>query len=411
MRVLVIADTFPRLSETFIINHITSLLEQGVDVAILAREAPDESQEHPAVCRWRLRDRTTYFSMPSRIGGRLRALASAVPRRGHPYKLASLNPLRHGLGVINLQAAFRSAGRPSGPFDLIHCHYGNLAASCLDLRHAYCAPLVASFHGYEFTNRVSTHPVIYRRLFADAAAIVANSDYSRQRLLTLGCPAAKIEKLPVFPEAIEDEADAFLRNQGSELRILSVARLDRAKGLQYAIRAVSLVRERGFAVRYTIVGDGPHREPLQTLIESLGLEDVVQLAGWMDGTAVRERYRSNAVFILPSIDIGDGGVETQGLVLQEAKQLGLAVLGSDLGGIPESLDGGRAGILFKPGNANDIAQKLIALAEDPQHGAQMAKAGRDHYKRAYSKQAVTDRLLALYARVLAEQSTTRCTRT
>jgi colanic acid/amylovoran biosynthesis glycosyltransferase len=399
LRVLVVTDSFPRTSETFIINHVASLLNHGVDVTILARRPPDDAIEHPAVRRYALSERVIHFSMPSSYRQRLQSLLGAIARQ-EADRLGALNPIKYGLGVVNLQAPFRSAARPKGPFDLIHCHYGHIAASCLDLRRFYRAPLLASFHGYEFTKRFSTRPFLYRRLFADAAAIVANSAYSRQRLLAAGCPPAKIEMLPVFPEGTDDSGDAFLRNQGSEIRVLSVARLDRAKGLQDAICAIGLLRDRGLTVRYTIVGDGPYRDELQGLVTALHLEDVVHFTGWMDGAAVRQQYRANAVFILPSIDIGDGGVETQGLVLQEAKQFGLVALGSELGGIPESLDAGNAGILFEPGSPTDIAEKLLALVEDPKRGADIAVAGRQHYARVYSEGAVVARLLSLYRRVL-----------
>jgi glycosyltransferase involved in cell wall biosynthesis len=85
----------------------------------------------------------------------------------------------------------------------------------------------------------------------------------------------------------------------------------------------------------------------------------------------------------------------------------LIALGSALGGIPESLDGGRTGVLFEPADPADLAEKIMALIDDPRRAADSAAAGRQHYARCFSKEAVTDRLLALYARVVADAEPAR----
>jgi glycosyltransferase involved in cell wall biosynthesis len=116
-----------------------------------------------------------------------------------------------------------------------------------------------------------------------------------------------------------------------------------------------------------VVGDGPDRGRFEMLAESLGISGRVQWAGFR-----RDAYawiRAADVFVLPSL------LETFGLVLAEARQAGVAIVAAATGGVPETLDEGRAGLLVRPGDAPALAAALHTVLTDEDERARLRAAG------------------------------------
>ncbi len=400
MKILVITDTFPKLSETFIINHITALIERGHDVQILARRTPEEAKVHPSVSKYGLLKKTRYFELPKSYLTRFLNSPKSILRAPNSSDvLRCLNPLRYGSGVFSLQALYRCKVLPKQHFDLIHCHYGTIARTCLSLKDTYNAPLITSFHGCSFERVGKWGRFQYLHLFRYGDGFVANSDYTRKCLEAMGCPSEKIEKIPVI--ALEKGAHNHRKILDSTVvSILTVSRLDKAKGIQFCIRAVKNLKLKGYNLRYVIVGEGPYRKCLEKIVMELGLNNFICFTGWLDQSEVYKYYEEADIFILPSVKSKNGWVETQGLVIQEAQQHGLAVIGSKIGGIPEGLNWGKAGLLFEPGNVADLVAKLKSLLEVPEYARSLAQAGNTYFIKNYTKNVLMDRLNSFYLRLL-----------
>lgn len=144
------------------------------------------------------------------------------------------------------------------------------------------------------------------------------------------------------------------------------------KGVAVLLRAFArLVREDrdGGATLY-LVGDGPDRHAFQELARALGIADRVEWVGFR-----RDAYawiRSADVFVLPSLQ------ETFGLVLAEARQAGVAIVAAATGGVPEAIDGGRAGRLVPPGDIDELTDALHSVLTDDDERARLrAAAGHD----------------------------------
>ncbi len=93
--------------------------------------------------------------------------------------------------------------------------------------------------------------------------------------------------------------------------------------------------------------------------------------------------------------------ESFGLVVVEAMSYGLPVIASRIGGIPEIVEDGVTGFLFEPGNADELAEKMKLLWENPELCRQMGKAGREKAIREYSEDVYYERLMAVYDEALA----------
>ena len=89
------------------------------------------------------------------------------------------------------------------------------------------------------------------------------------------------------------------------------------------------------------------------------------------------------------------------MAIVEAMAAGLPVVASRIGGIPEIVEHGVTGLLFEPGNAEDLANNLRRLLDNPELADQMGKAGREKVAREYSEERYYERLMSIYKKVMA----------
>ncbi|MGI8588345.1 MAG: glycosyltransferase [Chloroflexia bacterium] len=433
MRIAVFVAAFPLVSEVFILRQVTGLIDLGHKVDIYAKERADASVPmHPEVREYGLLARTTYVEMPTEARYELPAWPVTertwVPGAEKPVwnaarllralpvfarcALASphmtrqaLDPSEYGYQARSLSSLYRLSmllPRRRSRYDLLHAHFGPTANSFRFARALLKAPLVVSFHGYDFSAWPRAEGAgVYARLFGTADAVTVNSEHTRARLAELGCPPGKLHKLPV---GVDLEAFPFRERApepGEPVRVLTVGRLVEKKGLEYSILAVAAIRQTQSALHYDIVGDGPLRPQLEKLVRELGLQDVVTLHGALDGDTVRRMMANAQIFVLASVTAADGDEEGQGLVLQEAQASGLPVLATEHDGFAESIIPGRSGFLVPERDVEGLAERLAWLLERPELWPQMGRAGREHVEERYDIHKLNRQLEALYARVIS----------
>lgn len=182
-------------------------------------------------------------------------------------------------------------------------------------------------------------------------------------------------------------------NAGPPL-IVSISRHDPRKGLDVLLHALAHLQATGVAFRATLGSGGPLLAYHQSLIDSLGLGATVALSGWLDSPD--ELLLEGDIFVLPSIEEGSGS-----LALLEAMQYGLAVVASDVDGIPEDITHGVDGRLVPPGDAAALAEALHRLVIDPEERRRMGRAASETFRHHFSARALTDALTELYGALLA----------
>jgi colanic acid/amylovoran biosynthesis glycosyltransferase len=434
MRIAFLLDRFPVVSETFVIDQVTALLDLGHEVDIYARWRPDPAAPvHPAVCAYGLLERTTYVDelLPPASGywelsafpaegrtwlpgadapienrERLLAAASVIDRCRTVAADATAEVLdvgEYGYQSESLSALYRldalaCLGRS---YDVLHAHFGPAGNTFRFARLLWQAPLVVTFHGYDHGAFVRTQPAdFYDGLFRAASLVTVNSRYSSARVRRLGCPEDRLEVLPV---GVDVEASRTVQRQrpgpDAPLRVLAVARLVPIKGLCHLIEAVaSAARKRG--VRLDVVGDGPLREELEALARRVAPVGAVRFHGALEARGVRSLLGRCDVFVLPSVEV-DGDAESQGLVLQEAQAAGVPVLSTATGGIPEGVADRVSGILVPPADPEALSAALLELAAAPATRRSMGRAGRRFVEENFDQRKLTLRLVELYHRVIA----------
>ena len=413
LSVAFLVTKFPLLSQTFILNQATGLLDRGHEVTILSLAEPPNGPaiHHPAVSEYGLLDRTTY--LPRTPRGLLDRFLQFVPTmlrtggRGWPLLLRSMNVARYGHEAMSLRNFFRAAPYLNcGKFDVVHCQFGPLGLAALSLRDlgVLDAPIVTSFRGYDASRYVQDHGEhVYRPLFADGDGFLPNCDFFSRRLIDLGCDASKIE---ILRSGINCRRFSPFRRDLSAratINISSTGRLVEKKGLIYAIQAIEIVRRAHPSIRYKIVGEGPLRPQLEHEIASRGLTNTVELVGEMDQEDVVQVLGQTDIFLAPSVKATDGDEDAPVNTLKEAMAMGLPVVATSHGGIVELVDDGVSGYLAPERSPQALADKLLKLIDERQWWPQMGGAGRQRVLAEYDIEPLNDRLVEIYRQAIARR--------
>jgi len=407
MRIAFVVDKFPVLSETFILDQITGLIDLGHDVEIFAQSHYKPHKVHPDVTKYRLVECLHYpQTLPSSRTARfIRALCLLFQLLfKHPLKTPRIVFvfLFYYRKLSLLKFLLRLAPFLDGNFHIIHCHYGPNGVFGVSIKHAGIdVKLVTTFHGYD-ANR---YPLIagkdvYHRLFKYGALFTTNTNFTKQQIIKLRCDEKKIKILPV---GLKIERFAFSPAQKTPdkpINILTVARLVEKKGHEYAIRALAKVLEKHTKISYFIAGDGPLMSHLKSLVCQLHLENHVKFVGPVTQDEVLDLYHHAHIFILPSVTARDGDMEGQGLVLQEAQAVGLPVISTRHNGIPDGVLDGQSGFLVPEKDSDALAQKLEFLIEQPQTWPKMGRIGHDFVKNNFDIKVLNQRLAKFYQDLL-----------
>ena len=400
VRVHVFARRFPSLSQTFVLNQCTGLLDLGVDVTVFADGADATGLTQPDAVAGRLMDRIRHYAIPEPWSHRplpalqLMATASSLSMR---QRLALIAPWRGGAESRSGRLLFEGAAVAREPkSDVLHAHFGPVGAMVQSLRDARVldAPLVTTFYGYDVSRTPASR---YRALFRGGDAFLVLGEAMRARLLAMGAPPERVHvhRLGVDLGRFAPSGRARSPNAESVLHLLSIARLVPKKGIADALCAVARARARVASLRYTIIGDGPLRAELERLASSLGIADVVDFAGWKTQQDVLAIARTARVVLAPSVTAPDGDAEGTPVAILEAQALAIPVIATHHAGIPEVVVDGETAILAKEHDVEALASAIVALA-DPQRSQRMGEAGRALVERQHDIRRLNEALLARF---------------
>ena len=191
-----------------------------------------------------------------------------------------------------------------------------------------------------------------------------------------------------------------VRGPDEPTRIVVVGRLVEKKGVSHAIEAVARLRDSGRAVRLSIVGDGPLRLELESMVEALRVGDRVQFLGSKTREEVAEILAAAHLLLAPSVTAADGDQEGIPNTLKEAMAAGLPVVSTLHSGIPELVEDGRSGFLVPERDSEALADRVGWLVDRPDSWPDMGRAGRSRVEAEYDIAKLSMRLVELYQSVL-----------
>lgn len=370
-RLVIVEEGFPKLSETFILDQITGLMNRGFTIENWAMFNTQERTAHTEVVKYDLLKKTRYLSLP--------AAQNTMRPDEWVQRFCSMNSL--SLSQLQEVKAFQ-------------VHFGPAFIALQDLFASLDTRVVVSFHGYDATKYIRERgEACYQFLFARADLITVPSEYMRQALIRHGCPSHKTLvhrygiNLSHFNPAVRKAAS-------SPVVILTVGRLVEKKGIECSLKAIAKV-PRNLEIRYRIVGDGPLLPRLRELVSELQIEDRVRFLGRLTREAVVSEMAAADVFVLTSITASDGDTEGLPVGLIEAHAMGLPAVSTFHAGIPELVQHGKTGLLSKEGDEDRIAEYLAELISNAELRARFSRNARMRVQEEFDIEKLNDRLAAL----------------
>lgn len=334
------------------------------------------------------------FSAPFvEVAARAGIKALAIPMRSK----ADFGVIGKLAGLIN-----------SGEFDIVHTHgvranlLGRLAA-----RQAGKKKVITTVHSLlerDYQGIISRYVnnLAERSTRSLTGHFIAVSQGLKNSLVAGGIPAKSITVIhngilldEVSPS---DAAEIAIKEKLSikdEALVGIVARLHAVKGHRYFIEAARDVLLQRPETRFLIVGDGPYRPVLEKLTASMGINDKITFTGFVED--VYTIMAALDLLVISSLWEGFG------LTAIEAMTLGVPVVATEVGGLPEVVQHGETGLLVPPANAAALAKNMVWMLDHPREARKMALKGGDIVRRKFTAGEMARRTVDLYRRVAGEE--------
>lgn len=223
--------------------------------------------------------------------------------------------------------------------------------------------------------------------------------------LTAHCTAAKEfmvgelgvkRDIPVIPVGVDSQLFKPLNSSGKyllkgDVKILVAARLHSYKGLNYLIESMKTVHEEMPNVHLYILGNGPEESNLKYLTKKLNLNDVVTfLTAPIPNYEMPLLYNECDIYVQPSI------IEPYGIAVLEAMSCGKPVIGTNVGGMRDTISDEVTGYLVPPGNSAKLGEKIIHLASNKSRYIKMGNAARNRASNLFDLKIIGRKYMDLF---------------
>ena len=410
MKVAFFVAHFPVLSEPFILNQIAGTIERGHEVDIYSLDGPpeDTSKVHPLVEQYNLLERTIYA--PTRPENELWRWIKGLSlllvnfHKNPSVCLQLLNTSRYVSQAKSLKMLYRAIPfLEKKSYDIIHCQFSTLGVFGVWFRQLGLieGKLISTFRGSDISKFLPKWgEKVYKELFQETDFFLANCEFFKNKAVALGCDANMIH---VHGSGIDTSKFFFQeRNFPNDgvIRIATTGRLVEKKGIEYVIKAIAQVAKIYPCLEYNVIGDGELKEKFEKLSAELNVNHIVKLLGWKQQKEIVEILDKCHIFVAPSVTGKDGNQDAPVNTLKEAMAMGLPVISTLHGGIPELVQDAISGFLVPEHDAEAIAEKLIYLIEHSSEWAKMGRAGRARVEANYDMTKLNDELVEIYQQML-----------
>lgn len=278
--------------------------------------------------------------------------------------------------------------------DILHAHQGKVFWPCVFMKWLTGGRVKVVFHRHAHL----PHRFYSRGHYRWADRIIAISGIVARDLRDIEkVPESKIRVVyngtdfERFNPAVSGEDVREQYRLGRRPVIGTVAAMNRpkGKGQEYLIEAAQIIKARHGDAAYLIVGDGPIKGHLEGLARKLGVADRIIFTGYQEAV---ERYISAMdIFCFLSWDR-----EGFGQVMVEAQAMAKPVIGTNIGGIPETFQDGVTGFMIRPRDSESLAQYISVLLDDAEKRRQMGQEALRFVRNTFNRDAMIDNVIAVY---------------
>lgn len=355
MRICLVTNEFPALTETFITTKALELRKRGHEVTVIKNQDSNAVNEsHVNQVRQAGIKVLTYNGLQTKKG-----IAKAL--LSHPSIVVKSLSLSGSAFKKKFKQQLQRKLLAEYPFDIIHLEFSGLGVAYGNALDNLKAKLVVSCRGTAEKVKPISEPNRkdqLRKLFSKVDAIHC---VSQDMATTIAPYCNEPEKIFVNRPSIDPEV--FKRTgsytaSSSGLKIFTIGRFTFQKGYLIGLMAMKKLRNDGVYFKWTIVGDGPLKEEMLYHIHALQLQDCVELLGKKNRNEILELYNHVDVFLLPSVYEGIANV------CLEAMSMELPVVSTKSGGMEEVIVHKQNGLLCEVYDVDSIAENVKWLTQN-----------------------------------------------
>ena len=396
-RIGVVLKGYPRLSETFIAQEILELERAGFDLSIISLRHPTDKHTHPVHAEIK----APKYYLPEYIYQEILRVWWA--KINCTFKLGfwktlpvffkdwvrdpSANRIRRWGQAMVLAHEY------ANDCDHIYAHF--LHTPCSVARYA---ALISgkSFSISAHAKDIWTSPEWeMREKLSDCDWLVTCTEGGADYLSTLA-PQGRVHlvyhglDLSRFPPSKKAKSKNDGSTKAKTIRLVTVGRAVAKKGIDTLLHALAKLPD-NLHWQWTHIGGGPLKGNLEELAAELGIASKCDFKGALPQSEVLETYGKSDLFILPSRIDETGDRDGLPNVIVEAQSQGMAVISTNISGIPELIQNDSNGILIQPDKVDDLASAIEKLGCNPNLRNKMGKTGEDKVRSQFShKQTIGD---------------------
>lgn len=381
-----VLSKFPKLSETFIFRELVAHRKAGYDVRIFSLLRPTEAIRHPG--QEELVEATTY----------VQSLFSPGLWLAH-LKMLCRHPLKYFGNFFTLMG--EAFPKPKLIAEVVYVFavsipwcdkVGKLGAAHIHAHFAgastTAAQIISSINRIPYSITAHANDIFVdayglKRKIDESVFTATVTSYNYDYLMKL-CPDKK-DDIHVIPTALDLEEFPFEpeRKEGQTTTIMAVGRLMEKKGFEYLIKALHILKGKGYSFHCNIIGDGPLEGDLRKLIDDLDVGGMISLAGAKSMPEIIEGYGSSDIFVLPCVISSDGDRDGLPHTIIESMACGLPTVSTDILGIAELIRHHENGMLARQRDAENLADILIELIGNSELKRKLGAAARQTISNEY----------------------------
>jgi len=383
MRALFLTHSFPRepgdAAGSFVLKLAVALRDHGVDVHVVAPSA----NRLPATDRFDGIPVERFRYAPRRYEN------LAYAGNMHTQVRDSWGARFALLGFLGSEFGSAVRARRSFEPDVVHAHWwfpGGLVGTWV--RGLSGVPLVTTLHGTDVRLARTTAMArpLFRHVLQQSSAVTTVSRWlARETEAIVSGVSAAVAPMPAATELFSPGGPR------DPNRLLFVGRLTAQKGIEALIESLARMRH---LPTLDVVGDGPLAAQLNARARALGVGDRIQWLGHLPQPKLVDLYRRAAALVVPSTDEG------LGLVAVEAQLCETPVVGFESGGLTDTVQHDRTGLLVPPGDIAALAAALDDLLDRPERGAELGRAGRMVALAGFAPESAARRYASIYRSVV-----------
>jgi len=386
MKICIVTTAFPRWKNDsrapFILEAAKSIARQGIVVKVIASHSPG-AKIHEFIDGIEIY-RPRY--LPSKWEN-LHKEPGGIPEAWKKQKFG-----KYAIFPFILSQLF-TIFRQTRNCDIIHANWTIAGFNAWINNLLFHTPYIITLQGsdvYKASKLFFAKEVTYKTLKGSSKIITLSSSLKKEVIKFKNLE----NKIEVIPNGVNTQL-FFPNSETRENLIIYTGSLIKRKGVEFLIRAIPEVIESHQDVQLILIGEGNEENNLRNLVNSLNLNNNIRFLGQISQDLVKEWLQKSKLFVLPSVEEG------QGVVLIEALASGTPCIGSNVGGIPDVIID-EVGTLVPPKNPKALSEAILYYLNNEKIWLIKSKNSRLRAIEYFDWDLIGKKIVQIYKSVLSQ---------